>query len=129
MAKKTTKVNAKVKEAADKILKLFGQDGKHWLSGTESDDEGNYCLIGGLEQLGYSQELFDDTLPVCSIEANDDGTVEPFTFESTPDFNDRDGWAPIKTFLKLLKKGINPSNIFIDEDGNAKVLEVKTIKV
>ena len=130
--KKVKKINKKVQEAATKLLKLFGQDGKHWLNGAENDEKGNYCLIGGLEQLGYNQTLLDPVLPIQDVDANDESDPFDLDFQSfidTPNFNDRDGWKPIKTFLKLLKKGVNPNSVFIDEDGNAKVIEVKTLKV
>ena len=131
MAKKSKKVTTKVQQAATKLLKLFGEDGKRWLNGLESDDEGNYCLIGGLEQLGYSPTLLDPVLPVLPVNESEfeEGHVDLDNFSDSVDFNDRDGWKPVRTFLKLLKKGINPSNIYIDEEGNAKVLSFAPVKV
>ena len=130
MAKKSKKVTTKVQQAATKLLKLFGEDGEHWLNGLESDDEGSYCLVGGLAQLGYSKILLDPVLPVVNAsEFDEGGHVVLENFSDTPDFNDRDGWKPVRTFLKLLKKGVDPSSIYIDEKGNAKILSFVPVKV
>jgi hypothetical protein len=126
---KQKKVTKKVREAAAKLLKLFGDKGTHWIAGTEYDESGNYCLIGGLEQQGYSQELFDNFMPIQTDPEyiGDEEDIE--VFESTPEFNDRDGWAPVRTYLKLLSKGVDPSNIYIGEDGKASVVEFQPATV
>ena len=129
--KKQKKVNKKVKEAAQKLLKLFGPKGEHWLNGAEDDGAGNYCLIGGLRHLNYDQSLFDPILPLREeVDRHNLGDEEEYEiiFEDTPEFNDRDGFTPVKAFLTFLSKGIDPSNFYIGEDGKATVTTVVTKK-
>jgi hypothetical protein len=108
---KNKKVNVKIQKAAEKLLNLFGPKGQHWLN-------------------GYSQDLFDPVLPVLEFHFYNEES-ENSNFDNTPEFNDRDGFKPIRTFLKLLKNGVNPENIFIAEDGTAQTAEIvkKSVKV
>ena len=136
MAKtKAKKVTKTVQNAAKALIKLFGPNGEHWLSGEETDDNGNYCLIGGLEHLNYKKNLFDPFVPLTASQNDEHPDYDDYNsddrFTDTPEFNDRDGFKPVQTFLKLLVKGINPADAYIDEDGRAEkvIITKKVIKL
>ena len=132
---KTKKVTKTVQNAAKALIKLFGPNGEHWMAGSETDDNGNYCLIGGLEQLNYEKDLFDPLLPLQASPDDEhidyDSDYKDINFPDTPEFNDRDGFKPVQTFLMLLVEGINPADAYIDEEGRAEkvIITKKVIKL
>jgi hypothetical protein len=135
MAKTKAKVTKTVQNAAKALIKLFGPKGEHWLTGSETDDDGNYCLIGGLKELNYKKNLFDPLVPLQASPNDEhidyDSDYKDIRFSDTPEFNDRDGFAPVQTFLKLLAKGINPADAYIDKKGRAEkvIITKKVIKL
>jgi len=115
------------------VFRLRRFPAQHWIAGDETDGEGGFCLIGGLEHLGYKQSLLDKNLPLDEVyvyvgteDANID--IETTPFSATPEFNDRDGWKPIKTLLTMLAKGVNPREFYIDENGDTFEVSVKKVK-
>jgi hypothetical protein len=131
---KKAKKKVSVKTIAKKLLKLFGPGGKHWASGdmfvgkngrsTYFDDDGNYievtkdnaygfCLLGGLEKLDLPSEPLRKMLPLY---ADYDGHAQ---YTNIPNFNDDDGWKPIRKFLKMLAEGKDTTKVIITEDGKA----------
>lgn len=128
--KKVAKVPAKIRKVANQLIKFFGPKGKHWVSGTEDDGAGHYCLIGALAKLDYDQGILDQYMPLNRIDIDCEGELDSSTqFESAPEFNDRDGWKPIEKLLKLLSKGFNPSECLITEEGKVLAVELKPLKV
>ena len=115
MGKATAKKN---QEKATRILQLFGEDGKHWakgalayktLSGGRGKNEGaeyaeprskeaqSWCLIGACEKLGFSSNFLD-------------GFVENEIGDSDiAEFNDADGWTPVKKLLQRIIQHGEPS--------------------
>lgn len=39
---------------AQRLLKVFGEDGEHWMQGNFADGDGNYCLIGAVRRVHKS---------------------------------------------------------------------------
>ena len=104
----------KIRERAQAILDLFGKDGRHWAKdrsayavlrggrGENWDEDGgvdprspdaqSWCLLGACRKLDIG------IAPTWLVLAVQDYS----THTSIPEFNDEDGWKPIKDLLSQL---------------------------
>lgn len=103
--KKLTKEDhAEAKKNAKAMLKLFGEDGKHWITDAiaenkhgesvepDQKDAVKWCMLGAIDKLDITTNWLTISL------------TNTFGSSSIPDFNDRDGFDPIKDLLTKIKK-------------------------
>lgn len=86
------------------VKKILGSKGQHWITGQETDGDGNYCLLGALKEAdGPGERIANYVLYELAKSVPDpDGYAENM-YEGFIDFNDShtDGWEAVK---KLLNK-------------------------
>lgn len=76
-----------IRYIAAQLLDLFGASGKHWIQDTLEDGRGNYCLMGGMEELKLESNVL--------LEA----VRKETGYSSVESFNDENQWPTIKAFL------------------------------
>jgi hypothetical protein len=114
---KLTVAQQETKKAARRLLNLFGPDGRHWAkygyAFTTLRDRGikntgyrvefnspkakSWCLAGACDKLGIPIDTL--SRPLTDLEVN---SLIKHPENKISHFNDRDGWRPVKAFLKEL---------------------------
>jgi hypothetical protein len=133
MSKAKQRKPTTIKKWASAMLELFGPDGKHWAKNdfayrrirggrsqsvdwseyqVEPKDEraASWCMIGAIKKLGIpDDEWLNRHLAIASEELEkQNGNL---IYGRTADFNDDDGWKPVKALLTQLAehgKVVNP---------------------
>lgn len=129
MPKKQLKQKANLKTLAKGMMKVFGKKGQHWIAdemfqdvdGEIYDEETglditvdqahNFCMLGAAVKLNYTEDAankaFEPVFEVFNADLDEDMNNHNY-MEAIPDFNDRDGFGPVRRLLNFIIKKEKP---------------------